>query len=42
MIGDIVGRSDEIVERENERPVPRMNDPGRDRKILVAVGLAGP
>ena len=41
MIGDIVGGSDEIVERQDQRPVTRMNDPGRDRKILVAVCLAG-
>ena len=41
MIGDVVGGPDEIVERENQRPVTRMNDPGRDGKILVAVGLAG-
>jgi hypothetical protein len=27
MIGDIVGGSDEIVERENQRPVTRMYDP---------------
>ena len=27
MVGDIVGRSDEIVERKNQRPVARMNDP---------------
>ena len=42
MIGDIVGGSDEIVERKDQRPVPRVNDPRRDRKILVAVSLAGP
>src|SRR5204862_6766545 len=41
MIGDVVGGPDEIVERENQRPVTRMNDPRRDRKILVAVGLSG-
>jgi hypothetical protein len=41
MIGDIVGGSDEIVERQDQRAVTRMNDPGRDRKILVAVCLAG-
>jgi hypothetical protein len=41
MIGDVVGGPDEIVEGENQRPVTRMDDPRRDRKILVAVGLAG-
>src|SRR5258705_6855348 len=41
MIGDVVGRPDEIIEREDQRPVTRMNDPRRDRKILVAVGLSG-
>jgi hypothetical protein len=41
MIGDIVGGPDETVERQDQRPVTRMNDPGRDRKILVAVCFAG-
>src|ERR1019366_8817471 len=41
MIGDIVGGPDKIVECEDQRPVPRMNDPRRDRKVLVAVSLAG-
>ena len=41
VIGDVVGRPDEIVEAENQRPVTRMNDPRRDRKILVTVGLSG-
>ena len=41
VIGDVVGGPDEIVECENQRPVAPMNDPGRDGKILVAVGLAG-
>ena len=27
MIGDVVGGPDEIVEREDQRPVARMNDP---------------
>ncbi len=40
MVGDIVGSPDEVVERQNQRAVPRMNDPRRDRKILVAVGLS--
>jgi hypothetical protein len=41
MIGDIVGGSDKIVERKYQRPVAWMNDPRRDRKVLVAVALAG-
>jgi hypothetical protein len=41
MIGDIVGSSDKIVECEDQRPMARMNDPRRDRKVLVAVSLAG-
>jgi hypothetical protein len=41
MIGDIVGGPDEIVERQDQRPVTRMYNPGRDRKVLVAVCLAG-
>ena len=41
VIGDIVGGPDEIVEAQDQRPVTRMNDPGRDREILVTVRLAG-
>src|SRR5262249_4626844 len=41
MIGDVVGGPDKIVERENEPPVPRVNEKGGDRKVLVAVSLAG-
>ena len=41
VIGDVVCRPDEIVETENQRPMTRMNDPRRDREILVAVGLSG-
>src|SRR5207253_5314507 len=41
VIGDVVGGPDEIIEREDQRPMTRMNDPRRDRKILVAVGLSG-
>ena len=41
MIGDIVGGPDKIVECEDQRPVARMNDPRRDRKVLVAVSFAG-
>ena len=31
----------EIIERQDQRPVARMNNPGGDRKVLVAVSLAG-
>jgi len=41
MVGDVVGCSDEIIEGEDQRAVTRMDDPGRDRKILVGVCLAG-
>jgi hypothetical protein len=41
MIRNVIGGSDEIIERKDERPMPRMDDPRRDRKILVAVTLAG-
>jgi len=41
MIGNVVGGSDEIVERENQRPMARVDYPRRDGKVLVAVGLAG-
>ena len=42
VIGDIVGGADEIVEGKDQRPVPRMDDPRGDRKILVTVRLARP
>src|SRR5258708_68076 len=41
VVGDIVGSPDKIVERQDQRPMARMNDPRRNRKILVAVSLAG-
>ena len=41
MIGDIVGGADEIIEGKDQRPVARMDDPRRHRKVLVAVRLAG-
>ena len=41
VVGDVVGGPDEIVIAEDQRPVTRMNDPRRDREILVAVGLSG-
>ena len=42
VIGDIVGDADEFVERENDRPVPALDQPGGDREILVPRALAGP
>ena len=41
VVGDVVGGADEVVEGQNQRAVTRMNDPRRDGKILVAVGLSG-
>src|SRR3979411_3015401 len=41
MIGNIVGGPDEVIERENQRAVARMDDPRRHRKVLVTMGLAG-
>ena len=41
MIGDIVRGPNEIIKREDQRPVTRMDDPRRHRKILVAMGFAG-
>src|SRR5207244_8057621 len=41
MVGNVVGGADEIVVGKNQRPVARMDDPRRHRKVLVAVSLAG-
>jgi hypothetical protein len=41
VVGNVVGGPDEIIERKNQRPVARMDNPRRDRKILVTIGLAG-
>src|SRR4051812_49053550 len=41
VVGDVVGGANEIVIRQDQRAMARMNDPGRDGKILVAVTLAG-
>ena len=41
MVGDVVGGADEIVERQNQLAMPRVDDPRRHRKVLVPVGLAG-
>ncbi len=41
MVGDVVGGAHEIVEGEDQRPMLGADDPGRDRKVLVPVCLAG-
>src|SRR5215469_12276818 len=41
VVRDIIGGPHEIVERKNKRAVPRMNDKGGNREVLVAVSLAG-
>ena len=41
VIGDIVGDAHELVERQDGRAMARGDQPGRDRKILVAMALAG-
>ena len=41
MIGDVVGDTDELVERQNQRAMPRRDHARSDRKILVLVPLAG-
>jgi len=40
VVGDVVRRAHEFVERQDRRAMARMNEPRRDRKILVAVALA--
>jgi len=42
VIGDVIRGPDEIVERQNQVAVPRMDDPRRDREVLVVRSLAGP
>jgi hypothetical protein len=41
MIGNIVGDPDKVVERKNDRPVPRADQPRSDGKILVTMAFAG-
>ncbi len=41
VVGDVVGGADEVVIRQDQGAMTRMNDPGRDGKILVAVTLTG-
>src|SRR5207253_403867 len=40
MVGDVVRGPHEIVEGKDQIPMARMNDPRRDRKILVTMGFA--
>src|SRR3954451_10376740 len=41
MIGNVIGGAHEIVKGEDQRAVPRMDDEGPHRKVLVPVCLAG-
>ena len=41
VIGDVVGDPYEFVEGENGAAMPRMDEPRRDREILITVALAG-
>jgi hypothetical protein len=42
MVGNIIGDADELIEGEDRRPVPALDQPGGDREVLVARALAGP
>ena len=41
VVGDVVGDPHELVEGENGAAMARMDQPRRDRKVLVPVALAG-
>jgi hypothetical protein len=41
MIGNVVRNADEFIERQNDRPVPPLDQPGRNREILVLRALSG-
>jgi hypothetical protein len=41
MVGDIVGDPHEFIEGENGAAMARMDQPRRDREVLVPVPLAG-
>ena len=40
VVGDVVGGTDEIVERQDRPAMARSNEPGRHREILIPVALA--
>ena len=40
VVGDVVGRAHEIVERQDRPAMARSNEPGRHREILIPVALA--
>jgi hypothetical protein len=42
MIGHIVGDPDELIECEHGPAVPRVDQPRRDRKVLIPMALSGP
>ena len=41
MIGNVVGKTHEAVERQDRGPVARRDEKGRDGEILVVMTLAG-
>ena len=42
VVGDIVGDPHELIEREDGAAMARVDQPRRDREVLVPVPLAGP
>src|SRR5215470_9121828 len=42
VVGHVVGDPYELVERQNDAAMTRVNEPRRDRKVLVAMALSGP
>ena len=42
VIGDVVGGAHEIIERQDDGAMARVDQPRRDRKVFIAVALAGP
>ena len=40
VVRDVVGRADEAIEGEDDRPAPPVDQPGRHGKVLVARRLA--
>src|SRR6266581_8178432 len=42
MVGDVVGDPHELVEGQNDAAMTRVDEPRRDREVLVAMALSGP
>jgi hypothetical protein len=42
VVGHVVGDPHEFVERQNDAAMTRVDEPRRDRKVLVAMALSGP